>query len=194
MAVVIDTGNIPVGTAASYILNNNDGVIDYLQHNFNNYYNRIKDKFSDYANNLKNTFSSIVKEKHEIKNMLYKNNIYGDNDIYYINDSNTTNARMRQYIMADPYLYREYENYKIEGYYDRFSFREGDNISPEWRDEYLHTIDGTLVEDGEDYYITNVSLDHENPLSFTEQIMIQESVRKITDYLIAGIDLTDNEL
>ena len=169
----------------------NDSTINYFRENYNNFTERLGERANAFVNTVKNVYSYVsnVNVIDSAKRALTRvDSVINDKIIYPVNHENIFRPGlvMRRYIMAKPKLYRRYSDNLCSGYEDEWENHEQE-YKPEWRDDYLKSIDG-VVGDEKTIFITE-----ENHLSSRERFVIQNAWDTVSNLIACGIDPTDFE-
>ena len=168
---------------------------NYFQQNYQNFINKISGLAEGFANKVKQTYdlindSNLIRKAKEI--ITRSSNIVYNDRIYHITFDNIQDAgyMMREFILAEPTLFNYYQHNRLSGWNDMVYLPE-QNISPEWRDDYLNTIDGIVMfnEEGQGF-VKHISLDYDNPFSIAERIEIQNAWDVAAKLIAAGEDPT----
>jgi len=169
----------------------NEDTVNYFKDNYNNFAKRVGDGASAFVNTVKNVYNYVsnVSVIDSAKRALTRvDSVINDKIIYPVNHDNIHRPGlvMRKYIMAEPTLYKKYDNNLCSGYEDEWE-NQDQEYKPEWRDDYLKSIDGVIGDD------KTIFMTEENHLSSRERFIIQNAWDTVSDLIACGVDPTDFE-
>jgi len=199
MANVIIADDVNMLNTVSKMLVNampDQRAMDYFQRNYQQFIQTVQQYGQDFAARVTQTFQTVTNNTiiDKAKELIARHSAAVFNDrIYAVNYDNIYNSgwMMRQYILADPALFNMYMNNRLQGWDDEVHLPEKD-VPAEWRDDYLHVIDGFLRFDEEgNGVITHCSLESPNPFTLSERMIIQDAWDIAEDLIAEGKDPTD---
>jgi len=167
----------------------------YFQENFQNFVNTVNNLASNFVNKIQQTYNYINNNPlvQKAKEIITKSSATIFNDrVYRITEDNIFNAGylMREMILANPILFNYYNHNRLSGWDDMVYLPE-QNIAPEWRDDYLNTVDGIMMfDEDENGIIKHVSLEEDNPFSIAERFEIQNAWDVAVKLIAKGEDPT----
>jgi len=169
----------------------------------------IENSHREFAERVGNFSNALVQKVQQIKNYFNNNEtlrklrsiltrseaVVNPDAIHILGMSNIHNPslRMRNYIMANPRLFRQFRKGRLVAYNDEWKQDELDTPAT-WRREYMEVVDGLVRwKKGEDEGFTEHMIGEENRLTFEEQVIVKNAWDLMESLLANGVDPTDPE-
>jgi len=164
---------------------------NYFRENYERFVSRMGNHADTFVNAVKNAYEYVTNTDvlRRAKQALTRvDGAMNDKFLYHV-DMETIHRPgllMRRYVMAEPVLYKKFENNLCSGYEDEWDNVEQD-MKPKLRDDYLHVMDGYVGDESTLFYAD------ENPLTTRERFIVHNAWDMVADLIASGVDPSDFE-